>query len=102
MTRRILLAAVTVLAVTPATASAASPWTSLSSKVESKGAAVAPRSYEAYTLDRDALRQQLERAPREGTRAAARSDATVAIPGPDGSVQRFRVQDSPIMQPALQ
>ena len=38
MNRRILLAAVTALAVTPATASAASPWTSLGSKVDGRSA----------------------------------------------------------------
>ena len=102
MKRRILLAAVTALAVTPATASAATPWTSLGSKVEGRSASVAPSAYRGYALDRSALTRQLDRAPREGTRAAAKSAATVAIPGPDGSVQRFLVQDSPIMQKGLQ
>src|SRR3954451_19870926 len=100
-TRRALLLVLTLCAAAPATASAASPWSALGRKGDGANASVAPRSYAAFALDRAALSTQLDRAPREGTRAARRSTGTVAVPAPDGSTQRFLVQDSPIMQREL-
>ena len=102
MTRRVLPLLVLILLVAaPAGASAASPWTSLGRNVDGANASIAPRAYEAFTLDRAALRSQLDKAPLERTRAARNSTATVAIPAPDGAIQHFLVQDSPIMEKGL-
>lgn len=103
MPLRLAVVVAALLVAAPATASAASPWThtKAGSTPARARASVAPRAFAAFDLDAAALRRQLAGAPREGTSAARRSTQTVAIPAPDGTIQRFLVQNSPIMEPGL-
>ncbi|MEV0733021.1 M12 family metallo-peptidase [Polymorphospora sp. NPDC050346] len=56
----------------------------------------------AYTLDRDMIAGQLERAPDESARAATQQAPLVlTVPAPDGKLQRFEVVDSPVMEEGL-
>jgi hypothetical protein len=100
MSARVAFIVAAALLAAPASAPAAAPWKAVG-KVSARGAAIAPRAYTGFALDRAALGAQLAKAPRERTQAARRSTATVAIPAPNGSIQRFLVQDSPIMEPGL-
>ncbi|MGH9944327.1 MAG: reprolysin-like metallopeptidase, partial [Pyrinomonadaceae bacterium] len=64
----------------------------------------APDSYRPLSLDGVALAKLLRRAPLEGTAAAAAARDTrvfMSLPLPDGSFARFRIVESPIMEPAL-
>ncbi|MEP7336907.1 MAG: reprolysin-like metallopeptidase [Acidobacteriota bacterium] len=54
-----------------------------------------------FQLDGATLRNLLSRAPMEFTAPLAASPVALAVPGPDGSFVRFRLQESPIMEPAL-
>ena len=54
-----------------------------------------------FSLDRTGLRQALSSAPLEQTRAARRDPLVVALPAPDGTLQRFALQESPVMEPGL-
>ena len=52
-------------------------------------------------LNREALTQVLASAPLETTAPLSESKATLTLPMPDGTFARFRIQQSPIMEPAL-
>ncbi len=52
-------------------------------------------------LNKDALAQQLIRAPMEGTIDLRNSPAVLSLPMPDGSLQRFRIEESPVMEADL-
>lgn len=52
-------------------------------------------------LRRDALAQQLARAPMEGTADLRNSAAILSLPMPDGSFQSFHIEESPIIEPSL-
>ncbi len=68
-----------------------------------KSPRVKPAKYKASNLNRAALQQKLSRAPLEvvGKKIRDTSDATVALPMPDGTMQTFRFVESPIMEPGL-
>ena len=63
---------------------------------------IVPQRYRVFELDEAALAETLDRAPLEFS-AAAKIGAPVVmnLPMPDGSMQRFRIQESPVMEPAL-
>lgn len=63
---------------------------------------IVPQRYRVFELDEAALAETLDRAPLEFS-AAAKTGAPVVmlLPMPDGSQQRFRIQESPVMEPAL-
>ena len=61
-------------------------------------ARVSPRSFEGYTLDREALADRLADAPLEGSGA---TPVTIRVPAPNGELVAFAVTESPIMQPRL-
>src|SRR6266851_255990 len=60
-----------------------------------------PNSYRTLRLNRDALNVLLARVPLEFTQAAKDSATEMALPLPDGSFTRFKVVESPMMEPAL-
>ncbi len=57
--------------------------------------------FETYTLDVSQLREQLADAPLEFTEEASSSDVVVTLPRPDGTLERFTVFASPIMEAGL-
>jgi hypothetical protein len=57
-------------------------------------------SARAFRLNPAALTTVLERAPLEFT-AAAKNAPTLALPLPDGTFERFSIEESPIFEPAL-
>ena len=61
---------------------------------------VRPDRFEAFTLDRGDLADTLAQTPSESARG---SDAglVLSLPDPNGGFQRFALEDSPIMEPAL-
>ncbi len=62
---------------------------------------IVPQRYRFVELDRQALQARLAEAPLEFTPVAAHDAPILALPLPDGSALRFRVEESPIMEPAL-
>jgi hypothetical protein len=52
-------------------------------------------------LNKRALVQQLARAPMERTRDLRNSPAVLSLPMPDGSFQRFQIEESPVMSAEL-
>jgi len=60
-----------------------------------------PNVYKTYELDYQSLVSQLELAPAEDLAINMKSDLIISLPLPDGSMQSFRVYDSPTMQPGL-
>jgi hypothetical protein len=63
--------------------------------------AIAPGRFRTLRLDTGALLSLLDRAPRELTDAARAESVVLALPLPQGGFQRFRIEDSPIMEDAL-
>ena len=63
------------------------------------GAQVDADSLKAYTLDRSALQSTLAGA-QKGSRAAA-GTTVLSVPAPDGTLQRFAVHETSIMEPGL-
>ncbi|HXV34247.1 MAG TPA: M12 family metallo-peptidase [Gaiellaceae bacterium] len=61
-------------------------------------AAIRADRYRSFRLDRAGLRSALARAPRE---SAAAAPFVVSLPAPGGGFQRFAVELSPVMEPAL-
>ncbi|HYE14401.1 MAG TPA: zinc-dependent metalloprotease family protein, partial [Pyrinomonadaceae bacterium] len=62
---------------------------------------IVPAAYRTVRLDRAALSQALVSAPMEFTAAASQTETVLAVPMPDGTLSRFRVEESPIMEPGL-
>src|SRR5262245_26117759 len=95
-----LLAGAALAAVAPA-AHAADVWDPVKGNLSAVGAEVNAASFKAFTLDQAALKAGLAGAAK-GQRAAAQSGTTVlALPGPDGQMQRFAVYESSIMEAGL-
>ncbi|MEK7706973.1 MAG: reprolysin-like metallopeptidase, partial [Verrucomicrobiota bacterium] len=62
---------------------------------------IRPQQYRAFHLDHAVLRPLLDRAPREFTPAAQTAPAEIELPMPDGSLQKFRFVEAPVMAPEL-
>src|SRR6185436_6621125 len=61
-----------------------------------------PNKYRSLSLDTIHLQSLLRRAPREFTDAVNSPDAPIiSLPMPDGTMLRFKIQDSPIMEEGL-
>ena len=52
-------------------------------------------------LNKNVLAQRLARAPMEGSASLRQSTLVLSLPAPDGSMQRFQVEESPIMEASL-
>lgn len=73
-------------------------WQDVEATIARRGATAEPVYYRALHADRGALQQALAAAPLEFTTTQG---AELPLPMPDGSMQRFAVERSPIMEPAL-
>jgi hypothetical protein len=62
---------------------------------------IVPQRYLSFALDLPLLQQRLDAAPLESGGGLARSAAELVLPRPDGSFERFRIVESPIMESAL-
>ncbi|HET6547001.1 MAG TPA: M12 family metallo-peptidase, partial [Solirubrobacter sp.] len=94
------LCSVAALAAAAPAAAQADVWNELGGTPPAAGAEVKPERFRAFTLDKGELRASLTRAPK-GARGAAGSSSVLELPSPAGGVQRFRVYESSIMEPAL-
>lgn len=61
----------------------------------------APRFYRKLSLNAIAQREMLRRAPMEFTKAARQTNVVMTLPMPDGTLLRFRIEESPVMSPRL-
>jgi hypothetical protein len=62
---------------------------------------IVPMAYRTVRLDKGALVQALAGAPMEFTRGATENPAIIYLPMPDGTMARFRFEESPIVEPGL-
>lgn len=76
-------------------------WHSTTSDARNRRTWVKPARFKAFDLDRNQVRAELRRAPKEGRTRVAQSDFVFELPLPDGSLARFRCVESPIMEPEL-
>ena len=61
----------------------------------------APRFYRKLSLDAVAQREVLCRAPMEFTKAARQAPVVMTLPMPDGTLLRFRIEESPVLPARL-
>jgi hypothetical protein len=62
---------------------------------------IVPSIYRTVSVDRTALAQTLAAAPMEFTREAAQNPGIIFLPMPDGTMGRFRFEESPVIESAL-
>ena len=62
---------------------------------------IVPEVYRTVMVDRSALTQVLDQAPLSTGRIDTSSETVLQLPLPDGSFERFRIEDAPIMAPEL-
>ncbi|HWT01230.1 MAG TPA: zinc-dependent metalloprotease family protein [Pyrinomonadaceae bacterium] len=62
---------------------------------------IVPIAYRTVRLDKTALTQLLNQAPLEFSAAAKTTQTVLSVPMPDGKTGRFRIENSPIMEPGL-
>lgn len=62
---------------------------------------IVPQKYLTYELNTVALKSSLFAAPHERSAKITESACIITLPAPDGSMQRFRVVESPVMAEAL-
>lgn len=60
-----------------------------------------PASFSTYQLKNLVLQSELQRAPMETSVSAERSSFVITVPGPDGTPERYRVVEAPVMDPKL-
>lgn len=60
-----------------------------------------PQKYRRARLSQDALQRLISQAPMEFTIAAATGETIMTLPTPDGGFDRFRIEESPIMEEGL-
>ena len=79
-------------------------WTEISeSKIQQEGAVrqVSPNAYRTFRLDAPAMRQSLSRAPEEFSRVEGMMQQIITLPMPDGSMERFSIEHSLVVEPGL-
>jgi hypothetical protein len=62
---------------------------------------IIPDAYRAFTVDKSALKNVLRKAPLEFTVAARNNSTEITIPMPDGTLARFSIEESPIVESGL-
>jgi hypothetical protein len=94
---RVLLAMVVLASTTPA---AADLWQTVDEASLGGGRLLDPVAYHTLRLDPVELQSVLSRAPMEFTQGRT-SSVELSLPMPDGAMARFRIEESPIMEPQL-
>jgi hypothetical protein len=61
-----------------------------------------PKAFQTYELNPEKLTKVLADVPMEFTEAASASQALIALPMPDGSFSKFRIEESPVMAAELE
>lgn len=62
---------------------------------------IVPQKFKTFSLIGSKLREKLYQAPHEKNTLVEQSSAIIYLPAPDGSIQRFKVIESPVMAEAL-
>lgn len=62
---------------------------------------IVPQQFKTFSLLGSDLREKLYQAPHEKNTLIEQSSAIIYLPAPDGSIQRFKVIESPVMAEAL-
>jgi hypothetical protein len=99
-----LFAGSTLIAPTPASAAAATPvWRDVAEmRVPQSGARhIVPLAYRTVQLDMNALQTKLATVPWELTDTARSTTAIVELPQPDGTMERYRIEEYRMMEPGL-
>jgi subtilisin-like proprotein convertase family protein len=60
-----------------------------------------PKKYKTLTLDTAGVKRLLGAVPKESTTAARNNSVVITLPMPDGSVSRFRIVETAMMEPGL-
>ncbi len=60
-----------------------------------------PEKYLTYRLDLNQLQQVLDRAPMENSDEARRKVTVISIPMPNGQLQAFQLEESPLLSPEI-
>lgn len=77
-------------------------WRDSAEPVQPLGArAIIPQQYRVLRLDASAMLERLAQAPHEAAVKAPQSDFILNLPRPDGTMQAFRISESPILAPGL-
>lgn len=77
------------------------PWASSQEPAQQKRRVIVPNIYRTVKLDESDLRSFLANVPQEFSGTAQSEWPVLGLPKPDGSIGRFRVCESPIMQSGL-
>ena len=105
ITRKLFSSILFMLFLSGIFAQKSNPWTSIKEESISKSTNqrnIIPSKYKTFKLDLSALRPILSNAPERFSQAARNAPATLMLPMPDGSFQRFEVVEAPVMHPDLQ
>ena len=81
--------------------SAAALWTPVNNRaarIAQRAAKATPRDYKTFRLRRDVLEELLRQAPVEFTQSAQKRVVELPVPLPDGTLSRFRVVASSVME----
>ena len=62
---------------------------------------IIPRAYKTIELNQTALKRLLKALPMESSVSVRNSKFTMGLPMPDGTIQYFKVVESPVMEPEL-
>jgi hypothetical protein len=60
---------------------------------------IIPEQYQVYSLNRDVLKRIFDDAPLEFSENAQSRETIIGIPTPDGTIERFRILESPVLAP---
>jgi len=99
--RACVFSILTLLVAYPSVLTASSLWSQGQVSLAVEDGRVLPGKYRNLILDVEQLRGRLQTVPHENDIALRNSDAIIAIPLPDGTSQRFRIVEAPVMSAAL-
>ncbi len=93
------------LAFTNSFAQSSNPWKFISESgltAKSQFRQITPKNYLTASLDVAAMKSMLAKSPLWRTEEAEKSENVITLPMPNGSFQRFRILEAPVMHPDLQ